>query len=767
MNTRKAFIFSFDALLAVMIFRLVLASFTVSMKKMPISTNVSSNVSDAFRMLESNGYLQEEIDANSLTVSAENIHNKVLAYLPSNRGLRTEVKQYSLDELNCRLAGDFNGCFPQEERLQATFGDAVPTDKDIVRGRSIVIMKQQPGDCNIEYVVFEGSPDAPYWKEPYINDTILFSGPTIYFEEQDPEEIGLIVDVNTTPETELRCDENLTVNLTIEIEESLRDVVDVMLVIDRSGSMDDCAVVDGNVVYSGSGDLGGGTQICNHPWGAIGCILFGGWEYTGWVNVGEINISDTNAFDILLEWNGGTSENVKLYVEAPDSSKYGYTYGEPPNGCENEYDNKIYLAIPASLSQNGTWTAYAWNEDPSVSYTAQIREIAGIKSLIEVAQEAASMFVDDANWSGNDQVGLVSFASESTLDHILSSDKESVKSSIAGLDERTGNSTAIGEGIYTANDELLPPATGHGREDAMRFEIVLSDGQTNSGRDSTGAANEALANDTIIYTIGIGYDVAETELQNIADITGGEYYYASDENMLKYIYDLITAHIDHISSASSQVIVPAPLGAIVIDPGEGAISDTNIVYDLAGLEPGSVWYGSYTINFPCGNENNCERHEKVVPGEGAMLKYEDYSGNPFEVPFDANVILRFLTRDLLVDIFAGELLGKDDLYLDINVSNIGDLNTGETDIRFRLDDVNGTLLDSFNIPALCGSDENCTDNYRVYRNVNIKEEGAIYAIINEDLDLSECPLRNYDAINCYGGPLTQFFAIDYYVWVEA
>ena len=182
-GSKKAFVFSLDAVLAILIFASVLATFTVSEKKFYTSSGLGDS-SDAFRVLESNGYLQNEIDSNSLTVSAQNIYSKALSLLPGGRGLRVELRQYSLDYGACRSAKDFNACFPASDRLDAVYGSQVPANKNLVKGRSIIVKKQLPGDCNLNYISLAGSPEKNVYGDVF-GKMLLLAPEFAFFADAD------------------------------------------------------------------------------------------------------------------------------------------------------------------------------------------------------------------------------------------------------------------------------------------------------------------------------------------------------------------------------------------------------------------------------------------------------------------------------------------------------------------------------------------------------------------------------------------------------
>jgi Mg-chelatase subunit ChlD len=117
--------------------------------------------------------------------------------------------------------------------------------------------------------------------------------------------------------------------------------------------------------------------------------------------------------------------------------------------------------------------------------------------------------------------------------------KAAVKSAIDSIDD--DGMTAMGEGMADANDLLI----NHGRSDARKVMIVLTDGETNSGddRDGEDAIVFANANGVTIYTIGLGSSLDEALLRHIASETGGAYYNAPDSSDLSEIYNTIAQEL--------------------------------------------------------------------------------------------------------------------------------------------------------------------------------------------------------------------------------
>ena len=173
---------------------------------------------------------------------------------------------------------------------------------------------------------------------------------------------------------------------------------------------------------------------------------------------------------------------------------------------------------------------------------------------LEAAKAVATEFVLSRP---NDQIGLVVFAGESftqcplTVDHaVLVNLFNSVK---FGMIE---DGTAIGLGLANAVNRMKDSQT------KSKVVILLTDGSNNRGDiDPQTAAEIAKTFGIRVYAIGVGsysdqvrvpihtpYGIQygtmssefdETTLRNIAQLTGGEYFRATDNNSLRAIYQQI------------------------------------------------------------------------------------------------------------------------------------------------------------------------------------------------------------------------------------
>ncbi len=174
---------------------------------------------------------------------------------------------------------------------------------------------------------------------------------------------------------------------------------------------------------------------------------------------------------------------------------------------------------------------------------------------LEAAKKVAADFIRGRK---NDRIGLVIFAGHSVTQAPLTLDYDVLLSLLdkvhIGILQEDG--TAIGMAIANSVNRLRES------EAKSKVIILLTDGVNNHGEiDPLTAANLAQALQLRIYTIGAGSkgqafvtvddpffgkrrvpiqaDLDEDTLQNVAELTGGAYFRATDEQSLANIYDEI------------------------------------------------------------------------------------------------------------------------------------------------------------------------------------------------------------------------------------
>ena len=177
---------------------------------------------------------------------------------------------------------------------------------------------------------------------------------------------------------------------------------------------------------------------------------------------------------------------------------------------------------------------------------------------LAAAQDAAKEFVSDLPDGYN--IAVISFSAVASLLLAPTTDHRAAELAIDGL--TLSPSTAIGEGIYAALDALtlIPPDPDHPDEPAPAVIVLISDGETNSGRNSHQAAEASKALQIPVFTIAFGtpngyimtedghrnqVPVNKEELRVIATITGGKAYSADSLPQLREVYSGISRSIGY------------------------------------------------------------------------------------------------------------------------------------------------------------------------------------------------------------------------------
>jgi Ca-activated chloride channel family protein len=170
---------------------------------------------------------------------------------------------------------------------------------------------------------------------------------------------------------------------------------------------------------------------------------------------------------------------------------------------------------------------------------------------LDVAREVVSDFVSRRR---HDRIGLVAFAAKAitrcppTLDYrVLHSQVDQLQ--IGSIEDGTAIGVALASSVNRLRDSKA----------TSRVIILLTDGVNNRGEiDPLTAAQVAKTKEVRVYTIGVGtrgtarmpvrdqfgrvryvdqkVEIDEQALTRIAEITGGQYYRATDANELERIY---------------------------------------------------------------------------------------------------------------------------------------------------------------------------------------------------------------------------------------
>ncbi|MBV7337048.1 DUF11 domain-containing protein [Chloroflexi bacterium TSY] len=161
-----------------------------------------------------------------------------------------------------------------------------------------------------------------------------------------------------------------------------------------------------------------------------------------------------------------------------------------------------------------------------------------VEGKLDAAKVAASVFLDQMALSGEEQAGIASFADTARLETMLTRNGTDLLQALASLSIRNG--TALGDGIAVAQEELQSPRHNPNHTPVM---IVLSDGFNSTGRAPLSAAAQAKTAGTRIFTIGLGSNVDETTLRQIAS-NATDYKFAPGPEDLAAIYREIAGEVN-------------------------------------------------------------------------------------------------------------------------------------------------------------------------------------------------------------------------------
>jgi Ca-activated chloride channel family protein len=179
-------------------------------------------------------------------------------------------------------------------------------------------------------------------------------------------------------------------------------------------------------------------------------------------------------------------------------------------------------------------------------------------SRMEVVRQGLKEFTASLN---GDRIGMITFAGVSFVQCPLTVDYDAydliIDSLAPGMLSKDG--TALGDAIRACADRMKEKA------EKSRIMILITDGESNAGTPPVDAARYAKEQGIMIYTIGVGteeggkipdgqdmfgrtyfksYEGAEvvtklndSELREVAGITGGKFYRATDMNAFRSIKD--------------------------------------------------------------------------------------------------------------------------------------------------------------------------------------------------------------------------------------
>ena len=213
-------------------------------------------------------------------------------------------------------------------------------------------------------------------------------------------------------------------------------------------------------------------------------------------------------------------------------------------------------------------SAFSKQVDLPLSLAILIDTSASQERTLPEEKAAAISFIESVIRPQKDEVSVISFTGESTLEQGMTNNMTRLRRAIdnvkfvppsgyigggvvtggripgtppiSGGNQTAAGSTAIWDSVWVTSEEVLGPAP----EKTRRAIILLSDGVNTYGSkkldDAVRAAQKAEA---VIYSIGIGdnfYDgVDEGALKKISEATGGRAYFPRDESELRQAFKQI------------------------------------------------------------------------------------------------------------------------------------------------------------------------------------------------------------------------------------
>ena len=219
------------------------------------------------------------------------------------------------------------------------------------------------------------------------------------------------------------------------------------------------------------------------------------------------------------------------------------------------------------ILENGqiqTVTAFAKQVDLPMSLAILIDTSISQERTLPQEKAAAITFIESIVRAAKDEVAVVSFTGESTLEQGMTNNMTRLRRAIdrvqfvapsgyigggvlaggtppiSGDNQMIVGSTAIWDSIWITADEVLGPAP----ERTRRAIILLSDGvDTSSRKKLDSAVQAAIKAEAIIYSVGVGDNfyggVDKGALNKISERTVGRAFFPKDERELREAFKQI------------------------------------------------------------------------------------------------------------------------------------------------------------------------------------------------------------------------------------
>jgi uncharacterized protein YegL len=187
------------------------------------------------------------------------------------------------------------------------------------------------------------------------------------------------------------------------------------------------------------------------------------------------------------------------------------------------------------------------------------------------AKKSAKIFIEKMSSDTDNKIAIITFENTAELVNSFSNDFNQLKTKVDGIKIHGG--TCIQCGVQKAGEEIA----ARGRPGYKKVVILLTDGRATkiNGKSASNASAESAAfeavktavntNKIVFYTIGLGSEGPNNFLNQVASLTGGQFYFAPAESQLNEIYI-------QIAKASTKGSI---VGFVFNDENKNAAFDPN------------------------------------------------------------------------------------------------------------------------------------------------------------------------------------------------
>jgi Ca-activated chloride channel homolog len=161
-------------------------------------------------------------------------------------------------------------------------------------------------------------------------------------------------------------------------------------------------------------------------------------------------------------------------------------------------------------------------------------------SRIEAARKAADAFLQEI--PDRFQVGLVTFAGAPSVAALPTTDKDAIRSALRTAPIRQG--TAVGDALVRAL-QASRPRNAVGNDRPPTAVLLLTDGESVSGIAPAAAAQQAAKEKVPVFTVALAAQ-PPPELQQIAEITGGQAFTAPTSEQLTAVYRDLGSRLTYV-----------------------------------------------------------------------------------------------------------------------------------------------------------------------------------------------------------------------------